>query len=148
MKYDKVVKPIITVDEDTELVMTLNGEDYIGNEIKAEGNYVLKIVATDRAGNVTEVELEFSIKYPGSSNENPTPTPTPNPGTGSGTGSGVVNDDKNNTDKGNGNKGNGSNNIITTIPKTGGTNSIYVIAAALLLVGSGIFMESKKKRSK
>ena len=51
MKYDKVVKPIITVDEDTELVMTLNGEDYIGNEIKAEGNYVLKIVATDRAGN-------------------------------------------------------------------------------------------------
>lgn len=144
MKYDKEVKPVVTVDEDTELVMTLNGEDYIGDKIKAEGNYVLKIVATDKAGNVTEIEFEFSIKYPGSSNENPTPTPTPNPGTGSGTGSGTVNDDKNNTNKGNGNKG---NNKITTIPKTGGTNSIYVIGAALLLVAGGIFMELKKKKS-
>ncbi|WP_195987636.1 S8 family serine peptidase [Clostridium sp. D53t1_180928_C8] len=146
MRYDKDVKPIITVNEDTELVMTLNGEEYIGNEIKDEGNYVLKIVATDKAENITEVEYEFSIKYPSSSNKNPTPTPTPIQGTGSKIALGVVNDDKNNTDKGNENKGNVSENKITTIPKTGGTNSIYVIGAALLLVASGIVMEVKKKR--
>ena len=140
MKYDKEVKPVITISEDTELTMTLNGEGYNGEEIKSEGDYILKVVAKDKAGNITEVEVEFSIKFPSSSTENPTPTPNPGEGSGSGIGTGTVNDDK-----GNENKGNGNNNVITTIPKTGGTNSIYVIGAALILVAGGAIIGFRRK---
>lgn len=52
-----------------------------------------------------------------------------------------------NDDKGNGNKGNGSNSVITTIPKTGGTNSIYVIAAAFILVVGGSVIGFKRKKN-
>ena len=99
MKYNTEVKPVITVSEDAELTMTLNDEVYNGEEIKSEGDYILKVVAKDKAGNITEVELEFSIKFPSSSTENPTPKPNPGEGSGSGIGTGTVNDDK-----GNGNK--------------------------------------------
>lgn len=142
MKYDTEVKPVITVSEDIELTMTLNDEVYNGEEIKSEGDYILKVVAKDKAGNITELELEFSIKFPSSSTENPTPKPNPGEGTGSGIGTGTVNDDK-----GNGNKDNGSNSVITTIPKTGGTNSIYVIAAAFILVVGGSVIGFKRKKN-
>lgn len=142
MKYDTEVKPVITVSEDTELTMTLNDEFYNGEEIKSEGDYILKVVAKDKAGNITELELEFSIKFPSSSTENPTPKPNPGEGTGSGIGTGTVNDDK-----GNENKDNGSNSVITTIPKTGGTNSIYVIAAAFILVVGGSVIGFKRKKN-
>ena len=140
MKYDKEVKPVITVNEDTELTMTLNGEAYNGEEIESEGEYILKVVAKDKAGNITELELEFSIKFPSSSTKNPTPTPKPGEESGSGVGTGTVNDDK-----GNENQGNGNNNVITTIPKTGGTNSIYVIGAALILVAGGAIIGFRRK---
>lgn len=142
VKYNTEVKPVITVSEDAELTMTLNDEVYNGEEIKSEGDYILKVVAKDKAGNITEVELEFSIKFPSSSTENPTPKPNPGEGSGSGIGTGTVNDDK-----GNGNKGNGNNSVISTIPKTGGTNSVYVIAAAFILVVGGSIIGFKRKKN-
>ena len=142
VKYNTEVKPVITVSEDAELTMTLNDEVYNGEEIKSEGDYILKVVAKDKVGNITEVELEFSIKFPSSSTENPTPKPNPGEGSGSGIGTGTVNDDK-----GNGNKGNGNNSVISTIPKTGGTNSVYVIAAAFILVVGGSIIRFKRKKN-
>lgn len=160
MKYNKEVKPTITVSEEADLVVTLNGEVYNGEEIKVEGDYVLKVVATDKAGNTTEVEFEFNIKYLSGPGPNPTPTPTPNPNPnpgpikptpnpeeGSASSSGAGSSSTNNGTTNNVNKDNVSNKVNSTIPKTGGTNSIYVIGVAVILVVGGIFMILKKKKS-
>lgn len=141
MKYDKEVEPVIRVSDDVNLSMTLNEEEYTGGEIKEEGNYILKIVATDKAGNENEIQLEFEIKYPSNSNQNPTENPKPNPGSGTGVDSEVVNDEKDED-----NNGDKNNNVITTIPKTGGNNSIYITGIAFLLVIGGIVITFKNKK--
>lgn len=58
------VLPVITITDDNlaNEVMTLNGQPYFLNAlISAEDQYLLRVVATDVAGNSTEVEVNFAI---------------------------------------------------------------------------------------
>lgn len=58
--FNKNVKPEITTSEGT-LTMTLNGKDYDGSEISAEGKYDLIAKAVDLAGNISEAKVTFYI---------------------------------------------------------------------------------------
>ncbi len=61
--YEGSVKPVITTEKDTENTITLNDKSYNGEEITAEGKYVLKVVSKDDAGNATTVTISFEIKH-------------------------------------------------------------------------------------
>ena len=60
--YNKDITPVITFGEDVNAEITLNGKPYVsGTAISSEGNYELKIVATDKAGNKNTVTYKFVI---------------------------------------------------------------------------------------
>ena len=60
--YNKDVTPTISFGEDVKAEITLNGKPYVsGTAISSEGNYELKIVATDKAGNENAVTYKFVI---------------------------------------------------------------------------------------
>lgn len=59
---DTTVKPEISVNEDSDITVTLNGTAYNGEVITEEGNYKLVVTAVDKAGNKTVKEISFSIK--------------------------------------------------------------------------------------
>lgn len=63
MYYNREVTPEIQITdlnpETTEL--TLNGEDYDGGPVTAEGDYELTVTAIDKAGNTSESYLGFGI---------------------------------------------------------------------------------------
>ncbi|MBE6053241.1 MAG: LPXTG cell wall anchor domain-containing protein [Clostridium sartagoforme] len=148
MKYNKEVKPVITSEEGVELIVTLNDKPYNGEVIKENGEYTIKVIAKDLAGNTTEVSKSFRISLPeqGGSKPNPTPTPTPNPSEKPGTPnpSDKVNDDNNNTDKESGNK---ENTVLDkgkgNLPKTGNESYYYVLLSGIVLIGIGIAVYRK-----
>ncbi|MDX1430943.1 MAG: DUF642 domain-containing protein [Gammaproteobacteria bacterium] len=58
------VHPLVSVDDATATttVILLNGEPYVpGTPISADGDYTLTVRATDAAGNVSDVEIDFRI---------------------------------------------------------------------------------------
>lgn len=60
--YNKDVTPTISFGEEVKAEITLNGKSYVsGTTISSEGNYELKIVATDKAGNKNTVTYKFVI---------------------------------------------------------------------------------------
>lgn len=61
--YNKELKPEINSSEEVATIKyTLNGKDYDGETpIKEEGTYNLKVLATDKAGNISESEINFGI---------------------------------------------------------------------------------------
>lgn len=59
--YKETVKPNIKTYEEADLVMTLNGNTYNGEEISEPGEYALIAKATDKAGNSSEEIVEFTI---------------------------------------------------------------------------------------
>lgn len=144
MKYNKEVKPVITSNEDAELIVTLNDKPYNGEAINKNGNYTIKVVAKDLAGNITEVSKSFIIKLQdqGGTKPNPTPTPTPNPGGGS------TGDRVNDVNTGSGNNNSGDDSSLGkgkgNLPKTGNEEYYYVIVSGLLLVGIGVFIYKRK----
>lgn len=161
MKYDKDVTPEVVVDDETAtVVMTLNGESYNGDAITAEGTYALVVTATDKAGNVSEVTINFSIDKTDHSNNPSDDTPQPGDNGGSGTIDTPVTDDNNNGDN-NGNSGNnGSNGNVTTVkpsigkgneatsmPVTGNDMVIYITIGAVVLIVAGTLILRKKKRA-
>ncbi|MBM6838281.1 Ig-like domain repeat protein, partial [Clostridium saudiense] len=166
MKYDKEVKPTISVDdENAEVVVTLNDNNYDGLSIKEEGKYTLKVVATDLAGNTSEKVVSFEIKFPEKDNTNPTPTPEPGDGGNTNIGGGTTNDNQGNgsgsssSNSGSGNNGttgNGSLNIKPSgdnvgkgnLPSTGQDRVIYIAVFALVLVVIGGVLVFKKKKVK
>ena len=164
MKYDKEVKPTVSVDdENAEVVLTLNDNPYDGSIIKEEGKYILKVVATDVAGNVTEKVVSFEIKFPEKDTTNPTPVPKPEDNGGSGIDGRPTNDDKGN---GSGSSNNGSGNKGPTVsehsnikpstnikgkgnlPNTGQDRVIYIAGLAVVLVIVGGILVIKKKKDK
>lgn len=58
--YNKDVTPVVTANEGT-LTMKLNGNDYNGEVISAEGQYELVATAVDKAGNITQNTVKFVI---------------------------------------------------------------------------------------
>lgn len=58
--YKANVTPIINVNEGT-FTAKLNGKEYKGEEIIAEGKYILVITATDLAGNTVASTINFTI---------------------------------------------------------------------------------------
>lgn len=59
--YNNSVTPKVTANEESSINMTLNGKTYDGSPITAEGNYILSVNATDKAGNDTNKTITFSI---------------------------------------------------------------------------------------
>lgn len=61
--YKEKVKPQIVIDDETANVfITLNGNEYKGEEITKEGSYQLVVMAKDKASNETIKEVSFTIK--------------------------------------------------------------------------------------
>jgi RHS repeat-associated protein len=66
--YSRPVRPTLAVDDRTPTTaeVTLNGESFVqASEVRAEGRYVLRAVATDAVGNVTRVERSFRLDLTG-----------------------------------------------------------------------------------
>ena len=143
MKYDKEVKAVIKSSEEGEIKATINDNPYNGEVIIEDGEYIIKVVAKDLAGNSSEKSVKFSIKLPESGiiKPNPTPKPTPKPDPKPGTGSDKVSD---------GNGREDTNNTLElgkgNLPKTGSDNYYYLIVIAIgALVVGAVFILKKKK---
>ncbi|MDK0628765.1 S8 family serine peptidase [Clostridium perfringens] len=60
--YNEEIIPEIASNEEATFKYTLNGKEYDGkSSIKEDGDYVLNVQATDKAGNVSNKEVKFSI---------------------------------------------------------------------------------------
>ena len=60
--YNGDVTPVIATDDSSSIVtMTLNGKEYKGEEITANGEYVLIVTAKDLAGNTSTSTINFTI---------------------------------------------------------------------------------------
>lgn len=60
--YNKPIKPVIKVDDNEASVsITLDGVAYNNKDITEGGNHSLKVTATDKAGNVSEKVLNFTL---------------------------------------------------------------------------------------
>ena len=143
MKYDKEVKAAIKSSEDGEIKATINDNPYNGEVIIEDGEYIIKVVAKDLAGNTSEKSVKFSIKIADSGiiKPNPTPTPTPKPDPKPGIGGDKVTDE---------NGGEDINNTLElgkgNLPKTGSENYYYLIIIAIgALVVGAVFILKKKK---
>ena len=143
MKYDKEVKAVIKSSEDGEIKATINDNPYNGEVIIEDGEYIIKVVAKDLAGNTSEKSVKFSIKIADSGiiKPNPTPTPTPKPDPKPGIGGDKVTDE---------NGGEDTNNTLElgkgNLPKTGSENYYYLIIIAIgALVVGAVFILKKKK---
>lgn len=58
--YNTNIKPVFSANEGT-VTATLNGKEYKGEEISAEGKYELILNAVDLAGNISTKKLSFNI---------------------------------------------------------------------------------------
>lgn len=56
------IKIKVSVNEEAEIVTTLNGEAYNGEEIVKSGKYELVVVATDNSGNKSTKTIKFTLK--------------------------------------------------------------------------------------
>ena len=60
--YKEDVTPKVISNEEAEITYLLNGKEYDGKTpIKEDGNYELTVIATDKAGNKTELKTNFVI---------------------------------------------------------------------------------------
>lgn len=58
--YNTDVTPVFSANEGT-VTATLNGKEYKGGEITAEGKYELIVTAEDLAGNKSQIKIDFTI---------------------------------------------------------------------------------------
>jgi len=60
--YDGSVTPVIKVDDDNAIInVTLNGGLYDNKAINKNGQYILAVKATDKAGNISELTVNFTV---------------------------------------------------------------------------------------
>lgn len=156
MEYDKEVKPVVSSNEESDLIVTLNDKLYNGEVINQEGKYTIKVVAKDLAGNISEITKSFIIKFKEEAKPNPTPTPIPNPGKNPGGVSGdKVNDDninnndntaKDTTVNGDNNSKNDSSLVKdnNNLPKTGNEWYYNLLLSGIACIISGIFIYRRK----
>lgn len=139
MKYDKEVTPIINSNEEGELIVTLNDKAYNGEKIKDNGKYILKVLAKDLAGNITEISRNFEVKLPEKDINKPNPIPVPNPKPN------TNNDQKENDDNINKEpiKELDSSEKLN-LPKTGDEKSYSLLITSLLLIGVGGILFKRK----
>ncbi|MBB6713535.1 S8 family serine peptidase [Clostridium gasigenes] len=143
MAYDYEVKPLIKSDEDGEIIVSINDKNYNGEVIKENGEYLLKVLAKDKAGNVTEVLTGFSIKLP----EGPGPNPTP---TAAVTTTRNIDVDIPESNSSSNETNNSSNNETSKdgLEYAGEKNPIYVIVSGLILVAVGTVFVLRKRMKK
>ena len=140
MKYNKEVSPLFASNEEVELTITLNDKPYNYEPITENGDYTIKIIAKDLAGNVTEVSKLFTIKLPELAVNKDNPTPVANPNGNSG---GVNLGDRISDD-------NGTNNLDTSsigkgnLPKTGNDGYYFVLISGIVIIGFGILLLKRK----
>lgn len=153
MKYDTEVVPEIKNSENANLKITLNDKDYNGEAIKADGEYVIKVVAKDLAGNITEVTKKFTIKLPEANINKPNPTPTPEVKPGENEGKLPSSNDETIEPNDSVKDKTSENNIIkenekTDLPKTGSERVYYLlISAVVLIIVGGIIIRRKKVKN-
>lgn len=59
--YYNPVTPRVDIDDtEASVTITLNGNSYDGNVINSTGNYILKVIAVDKAGNKSEKIVNFA----------------------------------------------------------------------------------------
>ncbi|MBU3133388.1 S8 family serine peptidase [Clostridium gasigenes] len=149
MTYNKEVKPVVNSDKDANVSVTVNDKPYDGQAIKENGEYIVKVVAKDEAGNVTEVTRKFTIKLPEADTKNPTKTPTSTSKQVENLGGEVSDDQKNAETEKVLNANNTSNSKDAAskgnIPKTGGVNSNALIAIGVVVLAAGIVLIVKRK---
>lgn len=152
MKYDKEVLPNIKSEEGAVVEVTLNGEAYDGELINQEGEYELKVIAKDKAGNITEVIRKFTIKFPIAENEKGNPTPKPVPGNPPGEADKTNDDNIEKNDKENNSKLPINKEIkegnTGGLPTTGGTNTNLLLISALVILLAGVSIIRYKKVNK
>lgn len=159
--YENGITPIVKVDEENaEVTITLNDKEYDGSVIDKDGNYVLKVVAIDLAGNKSESSLYFTVKTKQEDTKPDDGDTKPLPGENDGK------DDENDSenpsvDDDDSSVDNGSNNTTTkpdatqkpssnTIPKTGaiiGTTVLMIIGLGCVVLGC-VFVIRKRKNAK
>ena len=150
-KYDKEVKATISSNEKCELTVTLNDKPYNGEVINENGNYTIKVLAKDLAGNVTEVSKSFKIQLPEKPGNKPNPTPTPNPSGNSGE---LKPGDKVNDDgsKDQSSSNNGDNTSLGKgtkgLPSTGNESYYYLVLLGIVIIGVGILLYKRKNTKK
>ncbi len=67
---DSKIKIEVSVDEEAEIITTLNGSHYNGEEIAKAGKYEFAVEATDKSGNKSIKTINFIIKESDESGEN------------------------------------------------------------------------------
>ena len=149
MKYDKEVKATIKSSEEGEIITTINDNPYNGEVLIEDGEYNIKVVAKDLAGNTSELTRTFSIKLSDSNinkpNPTPTPTPKPDPKPNPNPGNDKVNDE-NGVDESNTNTNNTLEIGKGDLPKTGSESYYYLIVIAIgAIVAGAIFIMKRKK---
>ncbi|MDY2631209.1 MAG: S8 family serine peptidase [Clostridium sp.] len=140
MKYNKEVSPLFASNEEVELTITLNDKPYNYEPITENGDYTIKIIAKDLAGNVTEVSKSFTIKLPelAVNKDNPTPVANPNGNSGRVNLGDRISDD------------NGTNNLDTSsigkgnLPKTGNDGYYFVLISGIVIIGFGVLLLKRK----
>lgn len=140
-EFTKSVTPnVVCNDEEATITLLLNGNSYDGEEIIAEGEYILEAYATDKAGNKSlVVTRHFKIVSESGVITPPSGGDTDNPSKpGDSTKPGNTN-----------NTGGTTNNTQGTPSKTGDSNSmtvVIVLVALMLCSGAAIVFIKKKKK--
>ena len=61
LAYNHEVTPTVNVNEESKVEYKLNGEVYELTTLSEEGQYTLEVIATDKAGNVSNTSVNFEI---------------------------------------------------------------------------------------
>lgn len=129
--YDEKVTPIITTEEDSDLYIELNGEEWDGKTIDKSGKYTLDVTATDKSGNISKKEISFKIDLDDDIDEDDDEDEDNNDGDEDNNGDGNKDEDKDED----------------RLPKTGTeVGREAVLALGMLSTLSGAFLKFTKKK--
>ncbi|GAA0085837.1 hypothetical protein UT300007_22760 [Clostridium sp. CTA-7] len=151
---DSKVKIQVSVDEEAEVSIILNGEIYNGEEISKEGKYELTVVATDKFGNKSIKTVNFTISKSEENGGNGSDTEENNNGNNGNENNNNNGNENNNNNNGNNNEfeDNNTNNSEGELGKgelvqTGtpySSNTLVIIAVILVVLGASLSKKVKK----
>lgn len=149
---DSKIKIEVSVDEEAEIITTLNGSPYNGEEIAKEGKYEFAVEATDKSGNKSTKTINFIIKESdesgengsengGSNNENNNGNNENNAGSGEQVGN---NENNNGSINENNSLGENSKGELVQTGDLYSSKLIIIISLALILIGVTLNKKYKK----
>lgn len=144
---DTKIKIEVVVDEEAEVITTLNGELYFGEEISKPGKYVINVEATDMSGNKSSKAVRFEIKKSSEDGNNGSENGENDNGNNNGgeNGNSSNNGNENNLDN-NSESNLDNNNSSGELVQTGEVYSYTtLIAISIMLIIVGAFLRKKAK---